>query len=104
VGGGGEGWVEDAWFERFRRAWPYRNLKREDFDAVIALHTDGRRGLLHRDGVGGGVMARKRAGITALTGGGAIPDVADYRVVQDPAGGWCGAADGGFGLGGGVGG
>jgi ATP-dependent Lhr-like helicase len=31
-------------------------------------------------------MARKRARITALTGGGAIPDVADYRVMQDPAG------------------
>src|SRR6185312_9490990 len=27
-----------------------------------------------------------RARITAITGGGAIPDVADYRVLQDPEG------------------
>ncbi len=50
------------------------------------MHTEGRRGLLHRDAVGRRIMARKRARITALTGGGAIPDVADYRVVQDPEG------------------
>jgi ATP-dependent Lhr-like helicase len=50
------------------------------------MHTQGRRGLLHRDGVGRRVMARKRARITAITGGGAIPDVADYRVLQSPEG------------------
>ncbi len=38
---------------RFRRAWPYRDLSREEFDAVVALHTHGRRALLHRDGVNG---------------------------------------------------
>src|SRR5213078_2262081 len=65
-------------------AWPYRNLKREDFDLVLHMHTDGRRGLLHRDGVHRRVMARKRARITAITGGGAIADVADYQVRQDP--------------------
>jgi ATP-dependent Lhr-like helicase len=86
VAAGDQGWPEDLLFERFKRAWPYRELKREDFDASIALHTDGRRGLLHRDGVGRRVMARKRARITALTGGGAIPDVSDYRVIQDPEG------------------
>ena len=86
VEAGEQGWHEDALFETFRRAWPYREMSREDFDAVIRLHTDGRRGLLHRDGVGRRVMARKRARITAVTGGGAIPDVADYRVVQDPEG------------------
>jgi len=32
----------------------YRDLKREDFDAVIRMHLNGRRGLLHRDGVGDG--------------------------------------------------
>ena len=53
VAAGEEGWPEDALFEAFRRAWPYRDLKREDFDAVIQMHLDGRRGLLHRDGVGG---------------------------------------------------
>ena len=86
VAAGEQGWEEDALFEAFKRAWPYRELKREDFDAAITLHTDGRRGLLHRDGVGRRIMARKRARITAITGGGAIADVADYRVLQDPEG------------------
>ena len=48
------------------------------------MHLNGRRGLLHRDGVGRRIMARKRARITAITGGGAIPDVADYQVRQEP--------------------
>jgi len=84
VAAGEEGWREDALFETFTRAWPYRDLKRADFDAVIGMHLDGRRGLLHRDAVGGRIMARKRARITAITGGGAIPDVADYQVRQEP--------------------
>ena len=84
VAAGEDGWPEDDLFAAFRRAWPYRNLKREDFDAVIHMHLNGRRGLLHRDGVGHRVMARKRARITAITGGGAIPDVADYQVRQQP--------------------
>ena len=40
---------------------------RADFDAVVALHTDGRRALLHRDGVGGRLRATRRARLTALT-------------------------------------
>ena len=59
---------------------------REEFDAVIAMHTDGRRSLMHRDGVNRRIMARKRARITAITGGGAIADVADYQVRQEPEG------------------
>ncbi len=86
VAAGEPGWSEAALFEAFKRAWPYRDLARVDFDSVIKLHIDGRHGLLHRDGVGGRIMARKRARITAISGGGAIPDVADYRVLQDPAG------------------
>lgn len=81
-----DGWSEDALFEMFKRAWPYREMTREDFDAVVRLHTEGRRGLLHRDGVNHRLMARKRARITAVTSGGAIPDVADYQMVQDPDG------------------
>jgi ATP-dependent Lhr-like helicase len=86
VAAGEQGWHEDTLFELCRRAWPYRELARSDFDAVIEMHAQGRRGLLHRDGVGRRVMARKRARITAITGGGAIPDVADFKVLQDPAG------------------
>ncbi len=81
-----EPWGEQELFETFQRSWPYRELTRGDFDAVVGLHTEGRRGLLHRDGVGHRLLARKRARITAVTCGGAIPDVADYQVLMEPAG------------------
>jgi ATP-dependent Lhr-like helicase len=84
VAAGEDGWPEDELFAAFLRAWPYRELNREDFDSVIQMHLNGRRGLLHRDGVGRRIMARKRARIVAITGGGAIPDVADYQVRQQP--------------------
>src|SRR5256714_1990571 len=38
-----QGWREDDLFNRFRTAWPFRNLTRDDFDKVIAMHCDGRR-------------------------------------------------------------
>ncbi|HEY7113473.1 MAG TPA: DEAD/DEAH box helicase [Thermoanaerobaculia bacterium] len=79
-------WDEAALFETFRRSWPYRDLSREEFDAVVALHTPGRRALLHRDGVNGRLMATKRARLTALLSGGAIPDTADYQVRLEPEG------------------
>jgi ATP-dependent Lhr-like helicase len=81
-----DAWREDDLYALARRAWPYRGLARADFDAVLALHCEGRRALLHRDGVGRRVMATRRARITAMTSGGAIPDTADYRVVQEPEG------------------
>ena len=79
-----EPWSEDLLFETFRRAWPYRDLAREDFDAIVALHSDGRYALLHRDGVNQRLRATKRARITALTSGGAIPDTGQYRVQMEP--------------------
>ena len=39
-----EEWSEDELFELVRRAWPYRDLTREDFDEVVA---HARRGLHH---------------------------------------------------------
>src|SRR4029079_2748149 len=54
-----EAWVETDLYERFLRAWPYRDLPREDFDKVVDLHSQGRRALLHRDGVGGRLMATR---------------------------------------------
>jgi ATP-dependent helicase Lhr and Lhr-like helicase len=79
-----ETWDEERLFATFRQAWPYRALAREDFDSVIALHTSGRAALLHRDGVNGRLRATRRARITALTSGGAIPDTGQYRVVVEP--------------------
>ena len=84
-------WREDDLYAMVRRAWPYRNLARQDFDAVLRMLADGfttrrgrRGGLIHRDEVHRRVVAKRSARMTALTSGGAIPDVADYRVVLDP--------------------
>ena len=74
-----------------RRAWPYRNLAQGDFDAVLRMTAEGfstRRGrraaLVHRDEVNHVVRTRRGARLLALTSGGAIPEVADYRVVLEP--------------------
>jgi ATP-dependent helicase Lhr and Lhr-like helicase len=84
---------EDELFALMRRAYPYRNLERKDFDAVVRMLADGistkrgRRGTyLHRDAVNRMLRARKGARLTAITCGGAIPDNADYQVILDPAG------------------
>ncbi len=79
-----ETWDEGVLYATLIRAWPYRDLTRQDFDAVVALHTAGRHALLHRDGVQGRLRATRRARITALTSGGAIPDTGQYRVVLEP--------------------
>ncbi|HEX3556158.1 MAG TPA: DEAD/DEAH box helicase [Thermoanaerobaculia bacterium] len=88
-----EGRKEDELFAMVRRAWPFRNLKREDFDEVVAMLSTGfttrrgRRGAyLHHDAVNGVIRARKGARLTAITSGGAIPDLADYQVVLQPSG------------------
>jgi ATP-dependent Lhr-like helicase len=84
-------WQEDALFDVLRRAWPYRDLSRADFDAVAALHTQGRSALLHRDGVHGRLRATKRARLPVLTASGAIPDSGDYQVLLEPDGTHLGA-------------
>jgi ATP-dependent Lhr-like helicase len=82
---------EDELFAVMRRAWPYRALERKDFDAVVAMTADGfatkrgRRGaLVHRDEVNGNVRGRRGSRTLAMTSGGAIPEIADYRVVLEP--------------------
>ena len=74
-----------------RTAAPYAGMNRAAFDAVVALLAEGvapragRAGaLLHRDRVQGRLRGRRGARLVAATNGGAIPDVADYRVVLDP--------------------
>ena len=84
-------YAEDALFRLTTRAWPYRALERATFDAVVRMAADGfatRRGrraaLLHRDEVNGTVRGRRGARLLAQTSGGAIPEIADYRVILDP--------------------
>ena len=82
---------EDELYTLMRRAWPYRNLSREDFAAIVAMLADGfstrrgRRGaLIHHDGVNRLLRGRRGARLTALTSGGTIPDNADYQVLLEP--------------------
>jgi ATP-dependent helicase Lhr and Lhr-like helicase len=84
-------WPEDELCSLMRRAYPYRHLTREDFDACVRMLAEGfstrrgRRGaLLHHDAVNKMLRARKGARLTAITSGGAIPDNADYRVMLEP--------------------
>jgi ATP-dependent Lhr-like helicase len=84
-------WDEDALFDLVRRAYPYRTLPRETFNAVVRMLADGfstRRGAraayIHRDAVHHALRARRGARLTAVTSGGTIPDTADYLVVLEP--------------------
>lgn len=79
-----EQWSEGDLFALVKRAWPYRDLARSDFDSVVAMHSHGRRALLHRDGVNHRLRAAKRARLVATTSGGAIPENAVLQVREDP--------------------
>ncbi|MCM3905320.1 MAG: DEAD/DEAH box helicase [Pyrinomonadaceae bacterium] len=88
-----EEWTEDALFAMVRRAFPYRNLERKDFDAIVRMLADGfstKRGrrstYLHHDAVNQRLRGRRGAKLAAITSGGAIPDTADYAVVLEPSG------------------
>ena len=82
---------EDDLFALVTRAWPYRALDRTTFDSVLRMTAEGfatrrgRRGaLVHRDEINATVRGRRGARLLAQTSGGAIPEIADYRVVLDP--------------------
>ncbi len=88
---GAQDWREEQLFDCLRRAWPYAQLTREQFNDVLRMLATsfttrrGPRGAwLHRDAVNGELRARRGARMTALTSGGAIPDTADYQVVLEP--------------------
>jgi len=78
-----ETFAEDDLYALVTSAWPFRTLPREAFDAVLALHSGSRTALLFRDSIHGTVRSTRRARLTAVTCGGAIPDVADWQVVLD---------------------
>jgi ATP-dependent Lhr-like helicase len=84
-------WPEEALYDRLRRAWPYRDLARDDFTAVVRMLAEGfatsrgRRGtLVHHDAINHVLRGRRGARLTALTSGGTIPDNADYQVLLEP--------------------
>ena len=92
-------WEETALFELFCKAYPYRELAREKFDAIVRMLSDGIKpgtkagAYLHRDQINGRLKARRGARLAAITSGGAIPETAQYRVVAEPDGTFVGTVD-----------
>jgi ATP-dependent Lhr-like helicase len=87
-----EEWTEDSLFQMVRRAYPFRNLEREQFDSIVRMLAEGfttKRGrrstYLHHDAVNQRLRGRRGARLAAITSGGAIPDTADYAVVLEPS-------------------
>lgn len=69
----------------------YESLSDDDFDKVLALVSDGvqtgrgkRGAYVHRDRLNRLLRPRRGARLAAVTSGGAIPELADYRVVLEP--------------------
>ncbi|MDR7432321.1 MAG: DEAD/DEAH box helicase [Armatimonadota bacterium] len=82
--------ADDLW-HMARRAYPYRDLWRDEFDRVLHMLADGvapargRAGaLLHWDRTTDTVRGRRGTRTLALTSGGAIPETFDYDVVVEP--------------------
>ncbi len=74
-----------------RGAAPFSSVSGEDFAEVAELMSEGirtgrgrRAAYLHRDQVSGQLRGRRGARIAALTSGGAIPELGDYRVLAEP--------------------
>ena len=94
------GWDEDELFELIRRAYPYRNLTRETYGAILNMLSEGiaaRRGrygaYLHHDRVNRKLRPRRGARLAAITSGGAIPESALFTVVAEPEGTVVGTLD-----------
>jgi len=88
-----EEWTDDDLYALVRRAWPYRELRKEAFAQVLQVLSEGfatsrgRRGAyLHHDEVNRQIRPRRSARLTAITNGGAIPDNFDYEVRLEPEG------------------
>jgi ATP-dependent helicase Lhr and Lhr-like helicase len=84
-------WPEDELLALVRGAAPFSEVSAEDFAEVAELVSEGvrtgrgrRAAYLHRDQVGGTLRGRRGARLAALTSGGAIPELGDFRVLAEP--------------------
>ncbi len=83
-------WNTDDLFVMVRRAAPYRDLSRYEFDRVVKVLSEGMtpggersRVFLHHDQVGRRLRARPGARLAAIANAGAIPEVFSIRVVTE---------------------
>jgi ATP-dependent Lhr-like helicase len=86
-------WAEADLLALARRAAPFADLSQREFEQTVELVCEGiqtgrgrRAAYLHRDQVAGRLRGRRGARIAALTSGGAIPELGDYRVLAEPDG------------------
>jgi ATP-dependent helicase Lhr and Lhr-like helicase len=93
-------WQVDELFALCRRAHPYRDLIRAEFEQVLRMLADGiatQRGRgqahLYYDRINHRIKGRRGARLAAITSGGAIPDTANYAVVAEPDGTVVGSVD-----------
>ncbi|KTC84084.1 DEAD/DEAH box helicase [Legionella brunensis] len=84
-------WHEEALFELIKKSFPYKNLRREEFDTILEMLSEGIAGsrgrygaYLFRDRVNGIVKARRGSRLTAITSGGAIPENGLFTVIAEP--------------------
>jgi ATP-dependent helicase Lhr and Lhr-like helicase len=84
-------WAAEDLLALARGAAPFSELSAEDFEDVADLVSEGirtgrgrRAAYLHRDQVSGELRGRRGARLAALTSGGAIPELGDYRVLAEP--------------------
>ncbi len=85
-----EDWSSDELFAVCRRAAPYRDLPRADFDRIVQMLSEGitsssgrSRVYIHHDQVGRRLRVRPGARIAAICNAGAIPEVFAIRVVTE---------------------
>ncbi|MGH9568903.1 MAG: DEAD/DEAH box helicase, partial [Candidatus Angelobacter sp.] len=88
-----EEWGEDELFDLARRAYPYRELERKDYDDLLTMLSEGiasQRGrfgvYLYRDRVNKRLKARRGSRMIAIMNGGAIPESNLFTVVAEPEG------------------
>jgi ATP-dependent helicase Lhr and Lhr-like helicase len=84
-------WTAEELLSLVRGAAPFASVSAADFAEVTELVSDGirtgrgrRAAYVHRDQVSGQLRGRRGARLAALTSGGAIPELGDYRVLADP--------------------
>ena len=86
-----EEWSEDGLLALIRRAAPYADLERDAYEEILEMLATGvgegagrSPALIHRDRINGVLRPRRAARLTALTNGGTIPEMGDYRVIAEP--------------------
>jgi ATP-dependent Lhr-like helicase len=95
-----EEWDEAELLASFRVAYPYRNLNEHEFSDVVQMLARGyatkrgrRAALIHYDSVNKKLRPRRGSRLIAVTSGGAIPEITDYKVVSEPDGTFVGTVN-----------